>query len=184
MLNNGYKMIMWGILISGLHININGFQILPAFIGYLIIILGINKLCESGAGKYFEKIKKTATLVFVLSVASWIVGSFLGYEYVLMKMLMILFYLLELVLYADILNMSVKILKDTNRTTEADKMRNNRMLMIKVFLGVIILHGVAVIPQLSGYLAYACQTLMVLAKIIASMYVQNMTRYQITLNNE
>ena len=85
---------------------------------------------------------------------------------------------------ADILNMSVKILKDTNRTTEADKMRNNRMLMIKVFLGVIILHGVAVIPQLSGYLAYACQTLMVLAKIIASMYVQNMTRYQITLNNE
>lgn len=179
MVSNGYKKIVWGILLSGLHINIDigifAVQIIPSIIGYIILYLGIKELHEQAGLAYMEKLKKDALRLVILSGIFWIYGFVFGYSMVLSKGIAICFYLIELLLYGDLLNKSVKYYKETGREKYADSLRKSRMSFIKAFIALLILHLVAMIPQVAVYLEYACLTLMFMAKIWLTLMIQKLS---------
>ncbi len=179
MVSSGYKKIVWGILISGLHINIDigifAVQIIPSIIGYIIIYMGIKELHEQAGLEYMEKLKKDALRLVILSGVFWIYGFLFGYSMALSKGMAICFYLVELLLYGDLLNKSVKYYKETGREKEADKLRKSRMSFIKAFIALLVLHLVGMIPQVAMYVEYPCLTLMFMAKIWLTLMIQKLS---------
>lgn len=198
MTSSAYKKVMWGILLSGCHLIIGTkyqFQILPAFIGYLLVWLGLREINAEGGKPYYEKVETTALFVLAVSGAGWIAGIFFGYYTLLSEVCMMAFYLLEWLLYADLLNKSVKLLKEQNRIREADTMRKNRMRVLKLFLGVIVLYGVEIVFQVLAdmdifktnvtlLLPYAVLSLMLAVKLWISIFLQNLSRYEITIDKK
>ena len=183
--SNAFKKIMWGIIISGCHIIIsNSFQIIPSFIGYFIIWLGMKELCRYGLNGYFEKVEKSAMWIFVFSLLGWIGGTIWGYTQTLSQGAAICFYLLEAALYADMLNMCVKVLKERNMIREADALRKNRMAFIKVYLAAILLCIVQMVGQAFNWTVtifadYTILTIMLFIKLWLSMFMQKMSSYEI-----
>lgn len=179
MVSSGYKKIVWGILISGLHINIDiglfAVQIIPSFIGYIILYLGIKELNEQAGLEYMGKLKKDALRLFILSVCLWIFGFFFGYSGIIPKGIGVCFYLVELLLYGDLLNKSVKYYKETGREKYADTLRKNRMSFIKAFMALLVLHLISMIPKVGPYFEYACLTLMFMAKIWLTLMIQKLS---------
>lgn len=179
MVSSGYKKIVWGILISGLHINIDigifAVQIIPSIIGYIILYLGIKELHEQVGLEYMEKLKKDARRLVILSGLFWIYGFLFGYSLAISKGIAVCFYLVELLLYGDLLNKSIKYYKETGREKNADRLRKSRMSFIKAFIALIALHLVAMIPQVAVYLEYACLTLMFMSKIWLTLMIQKLS---------
>ncbi len=179
MVGSGYKKIVWGILISGLHINIDvgifALQILPATIGYFIIYLGVKQLHEEAGLEYMEKLKKDAMRLTILSAALWIYGFIFGYTLAISKGIAVCFYLIELLFYGDLLNKSVKYFKENGMEKEADRLRKNRMNFIKAFMALIALHLVGMIPAAAFYVEYACLTLMFMAKVWITIMIQKLS---------
>lgn len=179
MVSSGYKKIIWGILISGLHINIDiskfAVQIIPSIAGYIVLYMGIKELYEQAGLDYMEKLKKDALRLVILSGLFWIYGFLFGYSMVLSKGIAICFYLVELLLYGDLLNKSVKYYKETDREKAADRLRKSRMSFIKAFLALLVLHLIAMIPQVAIYLEYPCLTLMFMAKIWLTLMIQKLS---------
>lgn len=181
MVGNGYKKIVWGILISGLHINIDimggrfSMQIIPAVIGYIILYLGIRELNEDAGLEYMQKLKNDAMRLVILSAALWLYGFLFGYISAVSKGISICFYLVELLLYGDLLNKSVKYYKETGREKEADRLRKNRMSFIKAFMALLALHLAGMIPAVAPYVEYACLTLMFMAKVWLTIMIQKLS---------
>jgi hypothetical protein len=67
----GYKRIFWGIFFTTFHITVGSLQILPSFIGYLIIYSGIKQLREE-----FESanLQKAAHITIFATVVAFISG--------------------------------------------------------------------------------------------------------------
>jgi len=188
MTSSAFKKIMWGVLLSGCHLIIeNTYQILPAFLGYIIVWIGVKELCRNGYEAYYSKVERSALIVFILSVGTWIAGLFIGYTLILALAVMVCFYLIELMLYADLLSANVKLLKDSNKIKEANLMRKNRAIFLKAFLVLIIVCCVQMAGQALKWkyifvLDYAILTFMLFMKIWLSMFIQNMSGYEINLH--
>ena len=179
MIGSGYKKIIWGILLSGLHINIDvgivALQILPSTIGYIVLYLGVKELCEKAGMEYMEKLKRDAMRLIILSAASWVYGCFFGYNLAISKGICICFYLIELLFYGDLLNKTVKYYKENGRENEAARPRKNRMTFIKAFMALLVLHLVGMIPAAALYVEYACLTLMFMAKVWLTIMIQKLS---------
>lgn len=183
MISEGYKKIFWGILLSGFHmdnimIGIFTVQIIPAFIGYYLIYLGVKELCEVCGLEYMEKLKKDGLRLTIFSIGTFVYGLIFGYGLAISKAIMVLFYLIELLFYGDLLNKTVKYFKENNREKEADKLRGNRMKFIKAFMALIALHLVNMIPQVAPFTEYACLTLMFMAKIWLTLMINKLRLQQ------
>ncbi len=169
-----YKLIMWGVLLSAAHIIIGRFQILPAFVGHFLILYGINKLCNEVKIEYFKEPLKTARVLLLVSLIYWVWGAFIvPYTDVLTGCIEILVFVLEIAVFGDLLNKSVKLLKENDKVKHADKMRKNRMTFIKMYLGAMIIFAVSLIPVLEILRVYAAPTLMLGVKIFLSLLIQN-----------
>lgn len=179
MIGSGYKKIIWGILLSGFHINIDigifAFQILPSTIGYIILYLGVKELNEKAGLEYMGKLKNDAMRLVILSAALWIYGLFFGYTLAVSKGIAICFYLVELLFYGDLLNKTVKYYKENGRENEADRLRKNRMNFIKAFMALLALHLVGMIPAAAFFVEYACLTLMFMAKVWLTVMIQKLS---------
>lgn len=69
--NGMYRRMMWGVLLGGCMIPVGNFQILPMFLGYLMIALSLRSLIrEAGGEPYYAKEYRTAmnTMAFSLVV--------------------------------------------------------------------------------------------------------------------
>lgn len=188
MISNGYNMIKWGILISVLHIYLFGsFEVLPAFVGYFLIMGGMNTICDETKLDYMKSLKMESTRLFLFSCIYWIVGIFLGYQLVLGKLIMVIFYLFDVLFFGNLLNKTVKYLKENMRLDEADRLRKNRMTFVKAYMGLIIFYCITMLPNLmtflhigsgtvinmlSTLLQYIFISLMLLLKLWLSMMIQ------------
>ena len=153
MISNGYNMIKWGILISVLHIYLFGsFEVLPAFVGYFLIMGGMNTICDETKLDYMKSLKMESTRLFLFSCIYWIVGIFLGYQLVLGKLIMVIFYLFDVLFFGNLLNKTVKYLKENMRLDEADRLRKNRMTFVKAYMGLIIFYCITMLPNLMTFL--------------------------------
>jgi len=73
-MRDGYKIIFWGIFISTFHINFGIVQILPVFIGFLIIRLGIKSIVEEYDCTSLHNAVKVAALTAAVSAVGSIIG--------------------------------------------------------------------------------------------------------------
>ena len=177
-----YKWIMWGVLITAAHITIGRFQIIPSFIGHFLILYGIYKLYKDVKIEYYEAPFKVAKILAVVSVVYWLWGAFMvPYTDLLTSCFEILVFILELSLFGDLLNKSVKLLKENDKVKQADKMRNNRMTFIKFYIAVIAVFAVTLVPALNILRIYAAPTLMLGVKIFLSLLIQNVARSNVVL---
>lgn len=76
-MNSGYKRIFLGLLISLFHINIMNVQIIPQFIGFILIAYGINLLCNNFENNNF---KIALSFSYVISIMSFFtfISPFIG----------------------------------------------------------------------------------------------------------
>ncbi|TCT14521.1 hypothetical protein EDC18_1052 [Natranaerovirga pectinivora] len=106
----GYKRIFWGIFIATFNITIGILTILPAFVGWIVVLTGISELEEKTSGGDFSRPKISAMILVVASLGGGIL-SLLGSGNV-ESFLPMLFYPLfviaiELVVFHKILEGSV-----------------------------------------------------------------------------
>lgn len=187
-ISKGYKFIKWGVLISALHINIHlkvgGIQIIPSFIGFVIIAAGINMMNKKGGERYFAKLVKSSVTLFVVSVLQWIWGFLFTYTSVLSRAIIVAVFLIELLMYADLLNMTVRLYKDNNEIKAADKLRNDRILIIKAGMGLAVIFSLSIVPKLSMLLDYTCVTLMLVFKLWLSLILQNVYKKSMVFKHD
>lgn len=65
---SGYNRIFWGYVITTFHINIGALRILPPFIGFMVIVSGINLLYRSTDLEPFKKAGGIGAIVVVLTL--------------------------------------------------------------------------------------------------------------------
>lgn len=188
MTSQGTNTMKWGILLTVLHVYLfNKFELLPAFVGYFLVMKGMYDISAETKLDYMEKLKGESTRLFVFSVIYWITGIFIGYSYALQKLILIVFFLFDVLFFGNYLNKMVKYLKENLRTSEADKLRKQRMLFIKMYFGLIIFYAITLLPNLlvfahigsdgfiellSMILQYIFISLMLLLKLFLSFLVQ------------
>lgn len=196
MISTGNNMLKWGILLSILHIYIYisalglGVEILPAFVGYFLIMKGTYGICNESQLDYMQPLKAESTRLFIFSCIYWISGLFLGYYMILQKFIMIIFYLFDVLFFGNLLNKMVKYYKEKMRMAEADKLRTFRMTFIKSYLALIIFYMITILPNIlsflkigsadfisliSNILSYIFLSLMLILKLWLSMLVQKYT---------
>lgn len=179
-IEKSYRLIMWGILITAAHITIGRFQVIPAFIGHIMMYMGVSKLYKDVDIEYFEGSYKSARLLMIFSVIYWIWGAvILPYSDILTGMFEIFIFVLEISFFGEMLNKTVKLLKENDRVKLADKMRKNRMLFIKFYLGVMLVFAISMIPALDILRGYPAPTLMLSVKIFLSLIIQTAARSQV-----
>lgn len=66
---NGYKKIFWGIFIVTFNINLGMIKIFPHFIGFIIILSGINSLCKE---THIESFNKARIFTIIISIITFI----------------------------------------------------------------------------------------------------------------
>ena len=172
-----YKLIMWGTLLTAAHINIISYQIIPSFIGHIMIMIGLGKLCNEAGMEYFKDAHKTSKMLVVISVIHWVWRALFGpITMLLTGCFEIMVFVIELSLFGEFLNKTVKFLKENDRIKQADKMRNNRMLFIKFYIGVLVEFALALRPKLYVLGGYPANTLMLSLKIFLSLMIQTVER--------
>ncbi len=182
-LSESYKMIMWGVLLTAAHITIVSYEILPAFLGHILIFLGIKKLYQDVKIEYFGKAYKSAKIVLAVSIVYWIWKALIGLNTELLTgCIELLVLILEIDLYGEFLNKTVKLLKENDKIKLADKLRKQRMTFIKFYLGVILIFAAALVPAFKILSVYATPMIMLAVKIFLSLLVQNVARSQVIYN--
>lgn len=153
MISNGYNLIKWGILVSVIHVYILGsFEVLPAFVGYFMIMRGIYSICDETKLDYMVSLKGESTRLLIFSLIYWIFGIFFGYQMAISKLILIAFYLFDVLFFGNLLNKTVKYLKESMQLTEADKLRANRMSFVKAYMALIVFFAITMIPALLSFL--------------------------------
>ncbi len=178
-----YKLIMWGILLTAAHITIISYQVVPAFVGHIMMYVGIKRLYEEVGIEYFADSLKSVKTLLVLSIIHWIWRAVIGLNTVILTgCIEVLVLVMELSLLGEFLNKTVKLLKENERVKQADKLRSNRMLFIKFYLGVLVVYLLGLIPALDVLGGYPALTLMLSLKIFLSLMVQTVIRCQVGFN--
>lgn len=83
-MEQGYKKIFWGFLITIFNINLGPINILPNFLGYLIIGSGLNLIQNEFANSNFKTANKASNFLVLYSIFTYIIFSMIfndGYQY-------------------------------------------------------------------------------------------------------
>ena len=140
--------IFWGLLLVIIDININHFDLLPDFLGYLLVALGAGGLI--GVSSQFRNARNLCWLLVPMSLLSHVVRDYLG----------LLFGLLHMVLNCGmmwfLLGGIMKVAASSNRPDLADKASTRRV--VYVFL--------ICLATLLGFLGYANRDLAMLGAIL------------------
>jgi len=67
-MKEGYKKIFWGILIATFRVHLGPITILPAFIGWIIVVIGLSQLNRNARGSGFSKAWSIAMILVALNL--------------------------------------------------------------------------------------------------------------------
>lgn len=74
MMSTSYRKILWGFLITIFDLNVGSFNVLPDFIGYFIMGLGINAVYEEFENNNLRSAGKLSNVMALYSLIVWIVN--------------------------------------------------------------------------------------------------------------
>lgn len=75
-----YNKIFWGLIVSMININLGPINLLPNFLGFIIILLALDNLFKETNNKKFKKAKYMSTLLMLISLVTAISG-FMGIDF-------------------------------------------------------------------------------------------------------
>ncbi|MBR0599155.1 hypothetical protein [Sinanaerobacter chloroacetimidivorans] len=119
----GYRIIFWGIFITTFHINIGPLQILPNFLGYFLIFMGIKSLMEEFTSEDLIKAKTTALLLGIYSLIAGVLDLVLSDSrgaFLPVVLLPVVAAMLELFLFYYLFRGSAVFLKESGQGELAD----------------------------------------------------------------
>lgn len=119
-MSEGYNKIFWGFIFITFHINLGSIQVLPNFIGYLIIYFALEKISEEYDMKVFKESAKYCSVLIVMSFLSLLMGFASNIELINNTVFNIIwmniFNIVELIMIYKLLCGSSEILKIKNNS--------------------------------------------------------------------
>lgn len=141
-MKNGYKRIFWGIFFITFHINLGQFQILPVFIGLLIIVNGISKLEIEFHSYKFNQANYFGFIASFLSFIGSVFGVFGDNVFnasILQFIMLTAFSILELLMEYHILEGSISYMLYCNDLKNAETYTNITKRYTILFMIYILL---------------------------------------------
>ena len=134
----GYGKIFWGISIATFNIKFGTIKILPAFAGFILISMGLKVIYEETKLESFQKPYKIGILVTIMSFIGGVIDYF-SYNPlnipIPMSIWNIMYSLVELILFFNILESSIKYLNLNNYLELANE--NIKRLRIYTIFSII-----------------------------------------------
>lgn len=161
-MGNGYNKIFWGLIFITCHINLGSIQILPNFIGYIIIYAGIQSLFEEYKIKSLEQSAKCSSILSFMSFV--ILGmTFAGSESIINNVFfnliwMNIFGIVEILMIYKLLDGTSEILKNKENNLQ-DSFSNK----ISIY---VILSSIVIVGNNINYL-FMSKTLVIVTAILA-----------------
>lgn len=160
-MHDGYRRIFWGIFFLTFHINLGQLQILPTFVGFLIIRSGINMLYSSYSSDLFNKASKITIIAAITSL----IGAVIELGYMSLELpsffstlWMGLILLIEIIYIFYLLEGSTDLLK----YYQYNEMAESYILKNRVYLIIFSLTTIAIIISFT----FSIDTIMLLASIV------------------
>ncbi len=141
----GYKKIFWGVFIATFSINLGMLQILPAFVGWMVVASGISVLQENSVTSDYERPKTISFILIGVSLIGSLITLFQGAQVNLPVAL--LFYPLivmaiELLLFHRLLEAAVQDFSaiDDNETAKLYTSKDRTFIILMgITLGMVTL---------------------------------------------
>ncbi len=137
-MSEGYRVIFWGIFFITFHINLGPLQILPAFVGYLIVSRGIDHLQREGNFPSFSKARLVSKVLTILGVVSFFLIWIPQPESIMMSFYSLLFSVLELFLVYYIMEGSIERMLAYGDGKQVDSYRSEQRAYL-VFMTIYII---------------------------------------------
>lgn len=136
-MSDKFRKLMWGVLLSGCQLPFMGYaRMLPAVVGYAIIVWVLADLVKAG-GAWYEAARKRSLIVALVCLLTEGVCIFLDGQ-VIAECVIVLFYLEEILLFSDFMRGGRKHLMDYHQDKVADEFKKKRLLYLKIFLLVVV----------------------------------------------
>ena len=153
---DGYNKIFWGSMITSFNINLGPINILPNFLGFILIVSGLNMLYRESSFAGFNNISSMGMIVAVLSFIGGAIGYLTGgmHSYYFINIIWTIgFITIEFILFFKVLEVSIEYLKENNyheiKERHILKLRNYTILTIINILAL----GISLIFNLETYMA-------------------------------
>lgn len=153
---DGYNKIFWGALITSFNINLGPINILPNFIGFILIVSGLNTLYGRSSFERYKNVSNMGMLVALLSFIGGVIGRF-RFEMTNYSFLNIVwtigFITIEFIFFFKVLEASIECLQENNYAELKEKyvlkLRNYAIFTIVIILSL----GISLILNLETYQA-------------------------------
>ncbi|MDD3172404.1 MAG: hypothetical protein PHF63_01835 [Herbinix sp.] len=139
---SGYRQIFWGLFLCTFHINIGLIQVIPAFIGWLIVAGGLYTLYDAYAYTSFRKAHYTVIAIAGISLFGFI-ADFLGKRYEILTYMPILIAIVEFLFIYYLLEGSIQYFLDAGEEAVAAGIKSNLQIYMLVFIFSNILGCIA-----------------------------------------
>lgn len=140
---NGYNKIFWGLIIATFNINFGGIKILPAFIGFMIILSGANSLYKATQIKDFKKACNLLIIIIFISILRDISSFMLfsSWNILLNESIIIIDIILEVVVFYKCMKGTIIYLNDNGYVEVAEaNVGKQRFYIIVSIVNIIILN--------------------------------------------
>ena len=138
------KMIMWGLFLSTFHIDVGGFQILPAFVGWLMIARAVEGIMKEYSLQAFKKAHLYAGLVAIETLLSFVLNFLVSNnEYI--QVLSLLYMIFNLLFIYYFIEGSLEFLRIHGKHSEAEHYKRIQLRFIIFCVIVDILGGISLV---------------------------------------
>lgn len=174
-MNSSYKTIHWGLLLLAFNFYIGNINIMPDFLGFILISKGLSQLIYESSEEYFRKAKRISNLMIGISLIQYILSMYIGGSTINFTTKGIIFFtvgnfigLLSLVIIYNILK-GIYIEAENRGAIEfMDKIKN--AWNIKLFISlVMLLLGAFTINQIE--FALVSMTIVSLLSVIVQVWI-------------
>jgi len=144
-MDRGYRTIFWGVFFATFHINLGPLPILPQFVGWIIVAVGIGKIQQEYSSATFRKAGIFAPIIVVLALFSGVYSLYQGTAAVgstYMFFSPILFGIIEFLMEYAVLEGSVQYFESHKEEMMADEYIGKLRAYSVVFITFIILESI------------------------------------------
>lgn len=143
-MGNGYKKILWGIVIITFNINLGIIKILPPFIGFIIILSGISSLYKETQIESFNKAKTFAVILSIIAIIGEIMRFFsieLSSFFIFNGVCIVFYNIIELLMFYKLFDGSIEYLNDNNQCNlTCENIKKLRFYIIASVINIIFLN--------------------------------------------
>ena len=145
-MTHGYNMVFWGLFFSMFHINLGRLEVLPSFVGFLMVASGVKDIMSVCDNKAFYQSLKYAYILSGILVIGFIL-PFLGETGISENSILNIIWtngiiILEILFTVKLIEGSIELLRERNIEDEALRYKNKIRNFIIIFTSLMILNNI------------------------------------------